>query len=72
MDRITEAAPYGQQINLRCVNHPDQGAAWSTKNIAPIGCRRIFFDLYGTAQTPECDCPLSKLVPEQHTALTGS
>jgi hypothetical protein len=63
MDRITEAAPYGQHIDLRCKNHPELGAAWSTKNIAPIGSRRIFFDLLGVIRKPECACPLSTLEP---------
>lgn len=59
--RITDAAPRGQQIGLFCVNHPD--LRWSTKNIAPIGCRSIFFDLFGERRGPECDCPGSDLRP---------
>lgn len=60
-DRITKKAEYGRHIALRCKNHPD--LRWSTKNIAPIGCRTIFYNLHGDAMPPECDCPLSALEP---------
>jgi len=60
MDTITELAEYGQQIALKCANHPDK--RWSTKNIAPIGCRTIFYNLYSVqGMGPECDCPASCL-----------
>lgn len=61
-DRITEAAEYGEHVTLTCKNHP--ALRWSTKNIAPIGSRRIFFDLMNecTGQY-ECDCPASDLIP---------
>lgn len=59
--RITDAAPYGQHVGLYCVNHPK--LRWSTKNIAPIGCRSIFFDLFGESREPECSCPASDLRP---------
>ena len=41
--RLDQRFEYGQHITLCCVNHP--GLKWSTKNIAPIGCRKIFFNL---------------------------
>lgn len=58
--RITQLAEYGQHIALSCVNHPD--LRWSTKNIAPIGCRTIFFNLHGVRDMLiECNCPLGDL-----------
>lgn len=48
-------AEQGNMVPLTCVNHPE--LRWSTKNIAPIGCRRIFFD----SQAIECSCPASDL-----------
>jgi len=57
--RITTSAPYGQHIGLRCRNHPH--LRWHTKNIAPIGCRRVFYD---SANVPECTCPAGDLEPE--------
>ena len=59
--RIVATAPYGQHIALTCKNHPD--LRWSTKNIAPIGCRHIYFDLMGDTPGCECDCPASDLIP---------
>lgn len=50
--RIVDTADYGRHIPLRCKNHPD--LRWSTKNIAPIGIRSIF---YVTRDVPECPCP---------------
>lgn len=41
-DRITKAVRGTDHITLTCRNHPE--LAWSTKNIAPIGCRSFFFD----------------------------
>ena len=58
-DKIDERAEYGQHIALTCVNHPD--LRWSTKNIAPIGCRTIFFNLHGVAMGRECDCSVGAL-----------
>lgn len=61
-DRIITGAPYGQHIALTCRNHPH--LRWSTKNIAPIGCRSIFFDIMRETPTErECDCPLRDLIP---------
>lgn len=58
--RIVDYAEYGQHIPLRCKKHPDK--RWSTKNIAPIGCRKICYNLYSVeGMGPECDCPLSDL-----------
>jgi hypothetical protein len=60
MCRITKKAPYGQHINLYCVNHPEK--RWSTKNIDSIGCRSLFYNLgYDENMGPECDCKLSDL-----------
>ena len=60
-DRITKKAPYGQHIGLCCRNHPN--LRWSTKNIAPIGARSIFFDLYDVCKEPECSCSINMLEP---------
>ena len=58
--RITELAEYGQHIKLYCRNHPNK--AWSTKNIAPLGCRTIFYNLRNVGgMGPECDCAMSDL-----------
>lgn len=51
---------YGQHIQLGCRNHP--GLLWSTKNISPIGCRTIFYNLRSDPKMGrECDCKLSSL-----------
>lgn len=55
--RITDKAPYGQQVELTCKNHPD--LRWSTKNIDGIGCRTIFFTTIGK---PECGCSVRELI----------
>lgn len=61
-NRITLRAEYGQQIALTCVNHPDK--RWSTKNIAPIGCRTIFYNLHAVPDMgPECNCSIRDLRP---------
>lgn len=60
MDVLTDKVAYGVHIPLTCVNHPH--LRWSTKNIAPIGCRTIYFNLYGVRDMgPECNCPASDL-----------
>ena len=53
--RLTPKAPYGQHIALTCKNHPH--LRWSTKNIAPIGARSIFYQ----SAEPECSCSGSDL-----------
>ena len=62
--RITTKAEHGVQIRLTCRNHID--LRWSTKNIAPIGCRTIFYNLMGDQPAgraaPECSCPACDLV----------
>ena len=58
-DRIDSYKPYSQQIELTCKNH--KHLVWQTKNIAPIGARRIFFDLFGVTGKLECDCSMSEL-----------
>lgn len=58
--RITKKAPYGRHIGLRCRNHPE--LTWSTKNISPIGCRTLFYNLGGYPDAPpECACPMRDL-----------
>jgi len=52
---LRDDVEYGKHILLRCKNHPE--LRWSTKNIAPIGARSIFFQGDGR----ECDCPGSDL-----------
>lgn len=60
--RIITTADYGRHIALRCKNHPNQ--RWSTKNIAPIGCRTVFYNLDGNpAMGPECNCSARDLEP---------
>lgn len=60
MSRITKKAPYGQHVELYCVNHPEK--RWSTKNIGSIGARSLFYNLQGVADMgEECDCPLHAL-----------
>jgi hypothetical protein len=56
--RIVEHAEYGQHIALACKNHPDQ--KYTSKNIAPIGCRSLF---YRTYEKTECSCPVTDLRP---------
>ena len=60
-DVIVDYAYYGQHITLTCTLHPN--LLWSTKNIAPIGCRSIFFDLRNECHGPECDCSIYELRP---------
>lgn len=55
---VRDDVPYGQHIAVTCKRHPD--LRWSTKNIAPIGARSIF---YVTDDQPECSCPVSDLIP---------
>lgn len=60
--KIVDSAEHGEQVTLTCKSHPN--LRWSTKNIAPIGCRRIFFDLMGECRgQQECSCPASDLIP---------
>jgi len=61
---LRDDVPYGQHIPLRCKNHPN--LRWSTKNIAPIGARSIFY----SSDSPECSCPACDLeiVPAEATA----
>lgn len=61
-DCITQNSDYGQQIPLTCRSHPN--LRWSTKNISPIGSRRIFYNLFSDPDMgQECSCPMSDLVP---------
>lgn len=61
MSTIINLAEYGEQIELTCRNHPH--LRWQTKNIAPLGCRKIFFDLFHICNEAECDCPMNQLIP---------
>lgn len=66
--RIITTAPYGQHIDLYCVNHPEK--RWFTKNISHIGARTIFAakEKYTVIDNKivnlyECSCPMSDLRP---------
>lgn len=60
--RIVTSAVYGQPIGLTCKNHPE--LSWNTKNIAPIGCRTLFFNGDRAGRyVRECDCSLRDLIP---------
>lgn len=52
---IDPANKQANHIGLTCKQHPH--LKWHTKNISPVGCRRIYSN-----QDEECDCPVSKLV----------
>ena len=59
-DRIHKGIPRTVKVRLFCINHPEK--RWATKNIAPIGCRTIFYNLDGFPNMgPECDCPVKDL-----------
>lgn len=55
--KLVKGVTYGQHFGLTCKNHPTM--SWSTKNIAPLGARSIFFNDDGV----ECDCPMADLRP---------
>jgi hypothetical protein len=63
-DRIDRHQAYGVHIDLTCQNHRD--LRWSTKNIAPIGCRSLFWrpalDSNYRPTQDECTCPVSDLI----------
>jgi hypothetical protein len=60
-NRLNPRYDFGEHIPLSCRNHPDK--RWSTKNIAPLGCRSIFYNLRAVAgMGPECKCPASDLI----------
>jgi hypothetical protein len=56
---ITDKAQWGEHIALTCKNHP--ALRWSTKNIAPLGSRSIFYLSWEIA--PECSCKADDLIP---------
>ena len=56
-ERICPKHDHGAHIPLRCKNHPD--LRWSTKNLAPIGARSIFYSSYSKGE--ECTCQLRDL-----------
>jgi len=59
--KLREDVPYGQHIGLTCKNHPEK--RWSTKNIAPIGARSIFYNLTCNPDMgPECNCSGDDLI----------
>ena len=49
-------------VVLTCKNHPT--LRWCTKNIAPIGCRHVFFNNLSCnpKMGNECSCPTSDLI----------
>jgi len=55
--KLKEDVAYGQHVALTCKNHPH--LRWSTKNIAPIGARNIYFNSWPET---ECNCPGSDLI----------
>jgi hypothetical protein len=60
--RIVGYANCGDHIPLTCRHHPNK--RWSTKNIAPLGCRSLFYNLWDDPNMgPECKCPIGDLVP---------
>lgn len=60
MNTINPKYEYGQHIALTCINHTEK--RWSTKNIIPIGCRTIYYNLHRVEDMgEECDCPMSCL-----------
>ena len=62
MNRITTQFPYGEHVELYCINHPAK--RWSTKNIECIGARSIFYNLNNAPNMgPECKCKCSDLRP---------
>jgi hypothetical protein len=68
---LRDDVPYGEHIQLTCVHHP--ALRWSTKNIAPIGARHIFYNLRGDPNMGlECNCPMSDLVVVSGSALSES
>ena len=59
--RLDHDQPYGSHIPLTCVNHINK--RWSTKNIAPIGSRTLFYNLMAVdGMGEECPCPVSDLL----------
>jgi len=75
-DRIVPTRPYGEHIVLTCRNHPD--LRWTTKNIAPLGCRSLFYwgnkeqhETHDFVREPECPCSIRDLVlsPEYDAEL---
>jgi hypothetical protein len=50
--KICVAHEYGEHIVIRCEKHPE-AAAYTTKNISPIGARNIFA-VAGSGQGCEC------------------
>ena len=60
MKTICSCREYGEHISLICVNHPNR--SWSTKNIAPIGARTIFYHNWLDPNMElECRCPIEQL-----------
>jgi hypothetical protein len=53
---LVKDVPYGQHIKLWCKNHHE--CTYSTKNIAPIGARSLFYNGW---PTPECSCSVDDL-----------
>lgn len=65
--KLRDDVDYGKHILLTCKNHPD--LRWTTKNIAPIGSRNIFFEGSVTGKSEnECTCSCGDLVVLQPKA----
>jgi len=61
-DRIVTYIDGSDMVILRCRKHPDK--RWWTKNIAFIGARSIFYNLFDDPDMGhECLCPGSLLEP---------
>ena len=75
--KLTDKSPYGEHISLTCKHHPH--LRWSTKNIAPIGARNIFFKgeakdtrIMAMMYASECSCPSSDLLlVEEMSSVPG-
>lgn len=63
---ICSNSPYGQQITIKCVNHPEK--KWTTKNICNIGARSIFYKDWGNNPSigQECNCPMDDLIHDHN------
>lgn len=59
--RICECSEYGQHIVVRCKDH--HNSLYSTKNIAPIGCRGVF-------HVSGLDCPCQGTGSLEHVCMS--
>lgn len=62
--KISDSFEYGQMIRFCCKNH--EGKQWFSKNISPLGCRRIFYNLYWNPEMGmECDCAIGDMYVDE-------